>query len=315
MSYVIPGPLPSPLTITTGIQVDLGVTHDITMCIFNSDGTPNTTSTPAGGHSFSAYRYRDGTSPVSNPSINHKGGGRWTFTPIQAHIDAGVAFVVDFGALAYPRYFYGAVCGEDNPFGVVVPFNGNSLSGDFSNAPKLSTGRGLYTDLTGANRTPPTPFLADGSPPIIWVITPSSGDLDVGILMRMGSANLGVIHPDSIDLRLIRGTVAPTPADPVVALVSPPEGALDSDGLIVVDVTSADPLAVLILTILLPGISSNEVVYRAGAFGPSYTGVRNIVTTISGGYRFKVVRNGGWPPGGVTFSADVVTTSGAEADE
>ncbi len=101
----------------------------------------------------------------------------------------------------------------------------------------------------------------------------------------------------------------------MVALVSPPEGALDSDGLIVVDVTSADPLAVLILTILLPGISSNEVVYRAGAFGPSYTGVRNIVTTISGGYRFKVVRNGGWPPGGVTFSADVVTTSGAEADE
>ncbi len=297
MSWVKSGPV----TITTGAQAVLGPSGDVEMCVFNADGTVNTTATPSGSNAFDIYKYRDGTSPVSNPLIVNRGNGRWTFSPIQAHLDAGVAFVVQFSSSARPTWFYGAVCGPNNPFGVYVPFNTNTISGDYSHPPLLSSGRGLYTDLVGTNRTPPTPVLVSGGGLPVWSITPTEADLDVGILMRMGSPQFGVIHPDSLDLRLVRSGTAVDATKPVVTNISPATGVtLHEDDPITFDVTdSSGNLSRTTVLAYFPQIRSFEVVWFGGSVGdhtsgftPFYTGTRS---TITNGFRFTdVIRVGGW---------------------
>lgn len=89
---------------------------------------------------------------------------------------------------------------------------------------------------------------------------------------------------------------------PTVTLVSPANGATIARAApVILDVT--DDEARLIRVILLARFFSGstevarEVVYDGGgggpAFGPLYTG--STVVAITGGFRFTIVRAGGWP--------------------
>lgn len=93
-------------------------------------------------------------------------------------------------------------------------------------------------------------------------------------------------------------TVAPT-----VALVSPPEGGIERDTPLIVDVTDDESslVRVVINVRFFDAISgaevAREVVHDGGGagkpFGPLYQA--SSVAPISRGFRFTLVRTGGWP--------------------
>lgn len=95
---------------------------------------------------------------------------------------------------------------------------------------------------------------------------------------------------------------------PTVTVVSPAEGgALTPAGSVVIDVTDADGLAFVELTIVYPG-GATEVAFRDGDFRRPYTGTQAAITD---GYRYTIDRDGGWPNGNPRFEVVAVDNGGA----
>lgn len=105
-----------------------------------------------------------------------------------------------------------------------------------------------------------------------------------------------------------------TPADstpPVVSNVSPTPGTTISPSTpITMDVTDNRGLALVMLIASFPGTPAPEVVYDGNAFSSAYLGSSS-VSSISGGYHFSLLRNGGWPAT-PTVIPYVLDTSGNE---
>jgi len=91
-------------------------------------------------------------------------------------------------------------------------------------------------------------------------------------------------------------TVAAAP--PAVTGISPAPGtAILPTTQLVFDVTVAGgvPFTVLILTADMPSLSIREVVHDGFGFGPAYRGPVNQRTAVTNGFRFTLMRDGGWP--------------------
>jgi hypothetical protein len=105
------------------------------------------------------------------------------------------------------------------------------------------------------------------------------------------------------------GTSTPESVAPVVSVISPTPGtAIDPVAAITIDVTDNKGLfRRILLTMRFAGLDIEEVVHNGDAFGPKYLGGLNNRIAIEGGYRYTLLRRGGWPanPTLVPYAIDV----------
>ncbi len=81
--------------------------------------------------------------------------------------------------------------------------------------------------------------------------------------------------------------------DPIVTLVSPPEGRINRHDALTVDVTDLSGFARVVVMAMFPSTSGPwEVAHDGLTFGPGYTGSER--STIPGGFRYTLRRDGGW---------------------
>lgn len=102
--------------------------------------------------------------------------------------------------------------------------------------------------------------------------------------------------PDASTFDITIGSASSDPVKPVITIVSPAEGStLLRTTPIVADVTDNGVLRRVFIYAVFPGQLAWEVVHDGEAFGPTFTGPANTRTSITGGYQFNLLRDGGWP--------------------
>jgi hypothetical protein len=104
----------------------------------------------------------------------------------------------------------------------------------------------------------------------------------------------------------------PPPVPPVIDNVTA-EGDIEPYTVLELDTTDEkDSFRRIILAIEFPALKIKEIAFDGDGFGPMYTNASNSQTTISDGYHFTLLRDGGWPSGAVILTPFVIDTSGAE---
>lgn len=100
---------------------------------------------------------------------------------------------------------------------------------------------------------------------------------------------------------------------PAVANLSPTPGtALQKTQPVSLEVTDVGGLRRVMVVASFPGLDLEEVVHNGTSWGPRYSLAPNARTAITNGYRFTVLRRGGWPAP-PTLTAYAVDTAGNEA--
>jgi hypothetical protein len=76
-------------------------------------------------------------------------------------------------------------------------------------------------------------------------------------------------------------------------------------------ILGSNPLLETWVAAKMAGTTLYEVVYDGAAFAPQYV-AGSLLIGISGGYRFRIRRTGGWP-GAPTILTKIIDTTGLEA--
>ena len=99
-------------------------------------------------------------------------------------------------------------------------------------------------------------------------------------------------------------------AAPVVTLVSPLTGTLETFQSVVIDVTDNVGLGRVFLVADMPGSGREELVYRGDRFTTQYA-AQSTQTPIPGGVRLSIKRSAGWPssPTLVAYAVDLSGTT------
>jgi hypothetical protein len=143
-----------------------------------SPPAPLTTATPG----FGKYVDRSGASRTA-PSVTHLGGGIYSFTPSDDDEATGVAFLLDGGVGAEPRFLSGAIHLPDNSNQFWV-FHFVTSAGALWAGAAPSVGR--YVDVSGASRTPPSLVSLAAH---LYCLSPSSADVDARAVARIDAAS------------------------------------------------------------------------------------------------------------------------------
>ncbi len=157
--------------------------------------------------SLSFVDYRLAESPFTQrtqPTFVEIGGGEYGFTPTDADEAAGVVFLVDGTAAAWPRRFSGAV------YTPAAPFLGwhleDSTGALWGGAAPTNT---LWSDFAAAARTQPTILSATA---YLFVAKPSAADLAVDVAFVFTSP--AGAYPEDFDGSLERPTGPSISASP-----------------------------------------------------------------------------------------------------
>lgn len=131
--------------------------------------------------------------------------------------------------------------------------------------------------------------------------------------VRIGGAcqefvmRLDVVDPDDVPEVPVIDVEAPT-----VEVVTPPEGELDEEETIVMDVADNMEIAYIAAFARLGTSTRKEPVFRRGTFEPGYT-VGSFVEEVDDPdvrYRLHIKRDTAWPPGDVAITIDAVDGGG-----
>lgn len=248
-----------------------------TVHFFDADNAPLTGLNVA--TLLAHYRDRDGAAMPSAPSVVELGGGAYRVTVPAADQLEGVIGVFDGGANAEPRYQV-RTASVDGLFAWHWLDQAGAL---FAGA---LTGHAidLYDGPDGDAETPPAilPIVS----PWLFAAVPSEAD-------RLEGRALRITGPTNADPPFWTGTIAKQDsANPVAAVVSPPEGSsISSTTPLVIDVTDDLGLRRVIIAARFPD-GTAELVHDGDLFSTRYASSSK--TAISGGFRFTLRRQGGW---------------------
>jgi hypothetical protein len=233
---------------------------------FDVNGAPLAGLTPT----WAAYKALDGGAAGTEPTIEAIGGGQYRV--LDMPVDR--CGIVDLGATAAPRY--AVVDAKSGVTFAAFDAAGTRLAGL---TPSWATVR---VAATGAVVGSPPTFadLGGGLYRVDGLDTDVCGIIDLG-----ASANP-------------RGLVVDLPAAdqvaPVVANVSPSSGTTIGRGASVTfEVTDTFP-GLRRAMVIAKFDAEWEVVHDGDSFGPKYSRA-SVREAISGGYRFRISRIGGWP--------------------
>lgn len=139
----------------------------------NVDGTPNTAATL----SFVTYRTPQGLARTPPAAPAHVANGWYIFTPSDSDETEGIIFRLS--CAGFPKQFYGAIHGKENPLVAVLLLNsvGDLYVG--SSKPTFET----YTSLAGAARAAPTLNAVEGG--YLFSFAPTRADLDAGVVFEI----------------------------------------------------------------------------------------------------------------------------------
>lgn len=123
--------------------------------------------------------------------------------------------------------------------------------------------------------------------------------LALGSFLPGGYANFG-----------FAGTV-PVVGAPVVTLVSPLTGKLNSSDALVLDVTDFIALRRVLIVARFASLGgAEELIYNGSRFASFYAG--STASAITGGLRYSLIRKGGWPAD-LIIDVYAIDTTGSEA--
>jgi hypothetical protein len=124
-----------------------------------------------------------------------------------------------------------------------------------------------------------------------------SGPLDIGIFGEVPYSRIELFDgapPSNLNV-------------PVVSNVTPAVLSAITDTTVVgFDVTDDNSFRELVVVASFPNMKLLEVVWMDGALGPLYA-LRSTATGITGGYTFRLLREGGWPSSPTIFVKAVDT--------
>lgn len=120
------------------------------------------------------------------------------------------------------------------------------------------------------------------------------------------------IQTNVANIEVLEQPPVPAPVSPVVSNVSPFGGtAIAATDPLSFDVTDESGLFREIVVIAsFPNVGLLEIIHMDAAFGPQYTQYSSRVA-ITNGYRYTVLRNGGWPAS-PTIIVKAIDLTGAE---
>jgi hypothetical protein len=252
----------------------------IAFALFDSTGAP----LAGAGPSF--YRYVNAVTgaPITSPLISDLGGGLYAFDVADADLaGGGVAYLVDGGASAAPRYSGG---GQGNNSVVVLPyFNSDGTPSDTGT---VGVGFDRYRAADGSLLTLPT--LNNLGPDFgLWSFVPSAADISARACFVVSSDSNPQYYTGQVELS-VGGGFAPT-----ISNATPVGSPLSRGGPIQFDVTDPDNNAVSVfVSATFLGKNDDERVFSPeGGFAARYAA--STVTAITGGWRFVLSRAGGWP--------------------
>lgn len=152
-------------------------------------------------------------------TLTHIGLGTWVFTPSDADETLGVVVLVDAGVGNF-----GPNGGRRTVFAVHLADNSNQFWAVVVENPDGTLWAGAtptvtpYTDSTGAGRTAPTPGAVAGA--YLWHVTPSAGDIAVGVEGRINGPAGSSIQFWHLSSLPIVGPIAALSDNPARAVAS-----------------------------------------------------------------------------------------------
>jgi len=141
-----------------------------------------------------------------------------------------------------------------------------------------------------------------------------NGDMQsVGVWSRaLSSDEVASVYNDGVPLDITDANVGgSSPVPPVISNISPAPGGIGKFTPITFDVTDEQNAFTRILLVASFPSGIREVVYDGAGFGPQYTNGYNTTTSITNGYTFQILRNGGWAEN-PTITPFVIDQTGAE---
>lgn len=234
-----------------------------TFAIF--DGTPLIGATP----SFVAFVDAAGDA-VTPPAIVEIGGGLYGF-----EVADGVAraYLIETGA--DPAFLAGC-CGDVVAFGI--------YDTDFQPKTGAAPAFTRYADPSGAGRLQPTIAEFGGG---LYGFVPNEGDREAPTVYLINTGQTpeylaGVLEPYVGGSAPIVSNVTPAPGTPITAAA-----------VIGVDVTDDASLRRVLVTVAFPSLGRTELAHDGDGFTQQYGLSRR--DNITGGYRYALQRQGGWP--------------------
>jgi hypothetical protein len=108
--------------------------------------------------------------------------------------------------------------------------------------------------------------------------------------------------------------IPPEPTPPIVDGLIPAAGTnVSVSRVLQFDVTDTEGFTRIIVKAQKVGVLLDEVVHDGTQFGAMYQNASNTRTPITDGYRYTILRDGGWVVGGPTLTVYATDTRGAEA--
>lgn len=104
-------------------------------------------------------------------------------------------------------------------------------------------------------------------------------------------------------------------ATPVITILTSLPPPAPTTPIVVTVVGSGTAIRRAWISVAFPGIIGDEVVHNGDRFGAFYSNPTNTRTTVTNGYQYTLLRDGGWPPGASplagSFTINAVDTLGA----
>lgn len=101
----------------------------------------------------------------------------------------------------------------------------------------------------------------------------------------------------------------PVPSQPVISNVTPAAAsAIATNDMVGFDITDPEGFVRILLVADFPGLGVREVIHDGQSFSPNYSGFGNSRVVITNGFRFTILRGGGWPVSPVIIPYAIDTT-------
>jgi hypothetical protein len=268
----------------------------IAFALFDVAGTPLAGAAPT----FTQYRSAITGTDLSGsaPAITEISAGIYAFTPADADLaDEGVAFFIDGGVSSVPQYLGG---GQGDNGVVVLPFFATDGSPGAGCAATLDT----YENTVGGPLTPPT-LNNLGPDSGLFSFVPAAGDLSARAAYMVSSDAEPTRYFGQLEAAAGGGGGGGSP--PVVSGVNPAPGTPIAAGTALgFDVTDDVAFRRILVTIYFPTLGRAELAHDGNGFLQQYGLSRR--SNIAGGFRYSVVRTGGWPatPRLLVYATNVV---------
>lgn len=261
--------------------------NSVTFSVNVSGSTPLTGSSG----SFSIWsKDVSGSISLPTPVITELGSGQYQFTPTAQQEEDRTVVHIDCGVGRDPRR-YTFACFESSGINQFFAWHLEDVDQNLWSGANPS--RSLYCDTSGSARPTPTELLIDTG---VYAVLPSVSDITMDVSGKYDSPAGAVPEYTVIQCSpTVYGASGP-PSPPEISNFIPATGSqITRQQMLQFDVTDFNGFTRILLRATYPNLGVSEVIHDGYQFGYHYSNVGNTFMQIIDGYRYTVLRDGGWP--------------------